>query len=282
MQFSLVGSDAAAHLVNEVPTPSWDAPLAMVVSCIMGGSSAVVLLIAFLGGVTDTAAALEASGGAFLVILYQAIKSKVGAIIVSLIVMANFMFTIPAINLTANHMVQALGRDGALPGGKWLGSTSERWEMPVWAALFNVFWFVVIGCLEFGPSQILVATQSASVVLLQMSYMPCITAMLLWGRTRMGELGIVRRWTLGRWAGIGANVVALGYQALTIVFFLFPSVPIKTVDGVSNIGEMNWAIAVVGLVLVLALINWLAWSSKRYQGPSEFLTGPIRLQGLYN
>lgn len=281
LQFSLVGADAAAHLVNEVPNPSMNAPLAMVVSCLMGGASAVVVLIAFLAAVTDVRGAVEAGGGAFLLIIWQAVEHKAGAIIVSLFVIATMIFTIPAINLTANHMVQALGRDQVLPGGKWLGSTSAYWEMPVGAALFNLFWFIVIGCLEFGPSQLLVATQSSSVVLLQLSYLPCIAAMLFWGRKRMDALGLSRRWSFGLYGGIAVNVVAIAYQVLTIVFFLFPSTPIKTVNGVSNIGEMNWAVAVVGIVLILAVINWFAWSRTRYHGPTEFLSGNVHLRGLY-
>lgn len=75
---------------------------------------------------------------------------------------------------------------------------------------------------------------------------------------------------------------AISFQTITIVFFLFPQFgPIQTVNGVSNIGEMNWSVAVVGIIFILALLNWFAWARTRYQGPNEFLQGPLRLQALY-
>lgn len=172
--------------------------MSMVVAALMGGLSGVVVLIAFLAAVTDTNAAMDAQGGAFLLILYQAIENKAGAIVVSLLVICTMFFTVPAIQLTANHMVASLARDNMIPFSKQLGSISPRWEMPVWANAFTAFWMVVIGLLEFGPSQVLVAAQSSCVVLLELSYLPCTFAMLFWGRRRMDEMGIVRRWTMGR------------------------------------------------------------------------------------
>lgn len=255
--------------------------MSMVVAVVMGGTTGTIVLIAFLAAVTNATEAVNAQGGAFLLILYQAIENKAGAIVVSIFVILTMFFTVPAIQLTSNHMVASLARDNMIPFGKQLGSTSERWELPVWANVFTTFWLVVIGCLEFGPSQVLVAVQSSSVVLLEMSYLPCTFAMLFWGRRRMAELGIVRRWSLGRWGPL-VNVCAIAFQIITIVFFLFPQYgPIKTVNGVSNLGEMNWSVAVVGVIFVLGIINWFAWARTRFEGPSEFLEGPIRLQPLY-
>lgn len=251
--------------------------MAMVISCMMGGCTGLIVLIAFLAAIVDPQPAIEAQAGAALVILDQALQSRAGAIVVSLFIIGNQLFTVPALNITANHMLAAMGRDNALPFGHWIGHVSERWEMPVNAALFMFFWQVVIGCLTFA-GDVLAAVQSSCVILLQLSYLPCICAMLLWGRSRMDELGMVRKWSLGRWPGIAVNCVAIAYQCVTIVFFLFPPEPISK----DNVGSMNWAIAVVGAVLVLALINWLLWSMKHYKGPSEFINGTIRFQALYS
>lgn len=126
-----MGADAAAHLVNEVPRPSWDAPLAMVLSCTMGGTCGVIILITFLAAVTNPDEAVKPGVGAFLVVIDQSLNSKVGTILLSLLVAGSTMFTIPAVNLTANHMIQAFAKDHGLPRGGWLGSTSERLETPV-------------------------------------------------------------------------------------------------------------------------------------------------------
>lgn len=184
-QYALVGADGAAHLVTEIPRPSINAPLAMVSSCLIGGVTSFILLIAVLAVTSDALAVSEAGGGGLLVVFYQATQHRAGSVCLGVVAFGTLFFTLPALQSTTSRMIQSFANDHNLPGQRWLGKTDPRFEVPVWAVLFNAFWLIVFGCLIFAPPAILPAIQGASVVMLQISYVPTIFAMLFWGRRRM-------------------------------------------------------------------------------------------------
>lgn len=70
------------------------------------------------------------------------------------------------------------------------------------------------------------------------------------------------RYSLGRW-GILVNTLALIYITPVFVFSFFPSAPHPTPD------TMNWAIVLVGGIVILATVYYIAWGGKQYTPPSE-------------
>lgn len=78
-QYSLVGADGAAHLVNEIKNPRRNAPRAMIISCIMGGSMAFIVLLAFVASTTDPVSVAEAQGGGYMLVILQGMGNAAGA-----------------------------------------------------------------------------------------------------------------------------------------------------------------------------------------------------------
>ena len=70
------------------------------------------------------------------------------------------------------------------------------------------------------------------------------------------------RYSLGKW-GILVNTIALIYITPIFVFSFFPSAPHPTPVA------MNWAVVLVGGVVVLATVYYIAWGWKQYTPPSE-------------
>jgi amino acid transporter len=70
------------------------------------------------------------------------------------------------------------------------------------------------------------------------------------------------RFSLGNW-GIFTNIVALVYITPLFLFSFFPGTPKPTPN------TMNWAIVMVGGVIVLATVHYLIWSRKTYEPPNE-------------
>jgi hypothetical protein len=70
------------------------------------------------------------------------------------------------------------------------------------------------------------------------------------------------RYSLGRW-GILVNIVSLVYVTPIFVFSFFPAVPNPTAV------EMNWAVVMVGGVIVLATMYYIAWGRKQYSPPND-------------
>jgi amino acid transporter len=70
------------------------------------------------------------------------------------------------------------------------------------------------------------------------------------------------RFSLGKW-GILTNTIALLYVTPIFVFSLFPSVPRP------NSAEMNWAVLMVGGVVVFASIYYFISGRKQYSPPID-------------
>jgi amino acid transporter len=70
------------------------------------------------------------------------------------------------------------------------------------------------------------------------------------------------RYSLGKW-GVLVNIVALIYVTPIFVFSFFPGAPNPTP------ASMNWAIAMVGGVTLLATIYYIAWGRNTYTPPME-------------
>ncbi|PWN87635.1 amino acid transporter [Acaromyces ingoldii] len=262
-QYSLVGADGAAHIVDEIANPRRNAPLAMVFSCLIGGSSALVVCIAFLAGTTDATAVVEGLGGGYLVAIMQSLGSLVGTTFIDFIYLANQLFTTPALVITCSRMVQSFATDGCLPFAAHLGGVSARFETPLWAVAFNLGWLTVFGLMMFGSPIAITAVQSASVVMLQMSYIPSIALMLLHRRDWFSRLGCAQTPLGQRWGPL-VNVIALLYIAVTTVFFLFPAVYPVTMGS-----EMNYAVVVLVASVLLALANWFLIARTRFTEPRD-------------
>ena len=90
-QYSLVGADGAAHIVDEIDNPRRNAPMAMVLSCLIGGVSALIVCISFLAATTDPIAVAEALGGGSLVVIVQGVGNYGGATVLSIIFLRKLM-----------------------------------------------------------------------------------------------------------------------------------------------------------------------------------------------
>jgi amino acid transporter len=87
-----------------------------------------------------------------------------------------------------------------------------------------------------------------------------ITCILL-HRLRGRELPYAR-YSLGKW-GVLTNIVALIYVTPIFIFSFFPSAPKPTAT------SMNWAILMVGGVILLATIYYLVYGRKQYSPPND-------------
>lgn len=263
-QYSLVGADAVTHIIGEIQNPRKVVPLAMILSCLIGGSSAFIVLIAFLATVKDPLSVVMAQGGGSLLIMMQALGNRAGTIALNSIILINQIFTAPALVITSTRMLQAFAKDGCLPFNKHLGHISLRTETPIYAALANFIFLTIFGLLLFGSTIAVQALQSAAVVMLQLSYLPPIVLQLFSGRKILSEKGskIQQRLKLGTKIGPIVNILAICYICLTTVFFLLPPVvPVQTAS------MMNYAVVVLVFCVLLAFVNWFVYARRNFEEP---------------
>jgi amino acid transporter len=119
---------------------------------------------------------------------------------------------------------------------------------------------VVIALVNIGTAQALGILVSMFNSALLASYgitIACILFHRLQGRRLPNS-----RFSLGKW-GILANIVALVYITPLFLFSFFPATPNPTPNA------MNWAIVMVGGVIVLATVYYIIWGRKTYTPPNE-------------
>lgn len=272
--FSLIGADGATHLVDEIDKPSINAPRAMVLAVAIGASSTFVVLMVFLFVLADFQGVIESANGPLLEIIYQAVRSRAGAVCLLMFPVCSMAFTATALLTTSSRMSQAFARDRGLPFSSTLAKI--RFEVPLAALCLTTFWVIIFGCIYLGSSSALNAILSSSVVLLQISYIIPIALLLLRGRRVLDDDngGERRRFNLGPIAGPIINVFSIIFVLFTDIFFLFP--PELPVSGTN----MNYTVIVIGVVTVFSIAAWFAQGKKHFKGPLDMDEILFRTRGF--
>ncbi|GAA6040306.1 hypothetical protein JCM8097_009411 [Rhodosporidiobolus ruineniae] len=262
--FGLVGVDALSHMVEEIPEPHINVPRAMILAVLVGAGSSFIFLMVLLFVMTDVDAVISSSAGALLETMYQSTGSVAGAICLQVFPIVSMEFAAQGIMCAASRMVHAFARDRGLPFSTFFSKLNSRTGVPDRAVFFTAAWTIIFALIYFGSSATFNAILSSSVVMLNLSYCVPIVILLLRGRSLLRPESFPEpTWTLGPILGPLANFVALAFTAITTVFFVFP--PDLPVSGSS----MNYAVAVLGFVLVLATGTWFVQGRKDFIGPRD-------------
>ena len=154
---------------------------------------------------------------------------------------------------TASRLTWGFARDGGLPFSAYLTKVNEFWRVPVRVLWTQGFIIALIGILYFFATTVLEAILSVSTIALTISYAMPIVTLLLVGRDKLPP----GQFALGRWGPL-LNYVSVIYCIITTVFFFFPGSPDPSPS------DMNYAIAVFGIMIVIALISWFVKGRKTY------------------
>lgn len=251
--YGLTAFDAVIHLIEELPSPRRNGPrilwLSIVTGTVTGGLFMIVCLFCVqnVGKITD-----PPSGLPFVELLRQTI-GPIGTIVLVAIFTANMLGTSISITTTASRLTWGFARDGGLPFSNYLAYVDPYWRVPVRALWAQGALVALVGVLYFVTEAAIEAAVSACTVALSVSYGFPMLAVLVFGKSHL-PLG---RFSLGRWS-LAANCVGLVYCAVTTVFFLFPGSPAP------NSRDMNYAVAVLGVTLVVAIGFWFVRGRRTY------------------
>jgi len=253
-------------VIGEIDNPRRNVPIAMVLACLIGGISAFAVLISFTAVIKDPLAIVMAQGGGIMIVFKDGLGNLAGATVLSSFYLISQIFTAPALVITCTRMLQAFASDHAIPLHRFIGSINRRTETPVYAALANLVFLTIVGLLLYGSTIAVQALQGAATVMVQLSYVPAIFLHLVHGRASLRKQSehVAARLRLGPTWGPIVNVCAIAYILLTTVFFLFPPV-IPVVSG----SMMNYAVVVLAVVVLLAVLNWFAYARRNFRGPQN-------------
>ncbi|KAK1982093.1 amino acid permease [Colletotrichum cereale] len=264
---SLIGFDAVAHMTEEMPNPSKDAPQAMVGAVLVGGTTGIVFILVMLFCAVDIDVLLASPTQMPLTeMILQATRSKAAATILTVAVAVCFVNGANGCVTSGSRLVWSMARDDGTPFSKYLSKLHPKLNVPVRAIVVQAIFNVLFGLLYLGPDVAINAYIASCTLFLNLSYALPVMILLVRGRQLVTANPPV--FTLGRGPfGYAVNWISVLFVLVTSVFFCFPpAIPI-------NISTMNYVTAVIGIFIVYAMALWFV-KKDSYNGPKfELILG---------
>jgi amino acid transporter len=251
--YGLTAFDSVIHMVEELPSPRTNAPRVMYLAVISGALTGGVFMIVCLFCIQDLDSILNsATGLPFVQLVTETIGLNGGAALIVLFVF-NGLGQGVSIMTTASRLSWGFARDGGLPLSNYFSYVDKTWKVPIRVLWAEGLIIALIGILYLFSNTVLQAILSVSTIALTISYGMPIMALVIVGRDKLPP----GRFRLGRW-GYLVNWISIVYCCITTVFFFFPSSPNPAP------GNMNYAIAVFWVMLIISIVFWLFKGKRTY------------------
>ncbi|KAJ4292061.1 hypothetical protein N0V90_009960 [Kalmusia sp. IMI 367209] len=283
---AFVGTDSAVHMSEEVRNASMDVARSMLLSLGINGCLALGMLISVLFSAPDIMKLMEDTSSTtplFMRIFEYATGSTVGAIIMTIIIIALEFCSAMGCLAAASRMTWSFARDRGLPFARALSVIDKRTTIPVVAILVVTTLSALLAIINVGNNAAFNGTISLVLEGFYISYLLAI-GLLLWRRIR-GDMddpnsGLTAfsstaqadetfdrnlgwgPWRLKGSLGVANNIVACCYLLLLIFFSFWPN-NFRVVDP----AMMNWAVVVTTGVAVFSIGYYLLYAKKSYNGP---------------
>ena len=250
--YGLTAFDATIHMIEELPDATRTGPFIIWLSVLVGAITGWLFMAVCLASIQDLSVILEADYP-FVQLCLDAIGLGGAATLLALFVISGIGQNI-GLTTTSSRLTWSFARDGGIPFHKFFAVVNDTWKVPVRAVWGQAVIIGVVGVLYFFSDTVLAAIFSVSTIALTISYAIPIAVLLIVGREKIPK---DTPFQLGKF-GTTINIVSIVYCAVTTVFFFFPDGPNPAV------ADMNWAIAVFGCCLVIALVFWFIQGHKSY------------------
>lgn len=257
--YGLTAFDAVIHMVEEIPAPRKNAPKVIYLAVVSGAISGFILMMVCMFCIQEVKKVIDAPSGLPFMELVQETVGQAGAAVLMALFIMNGLGQGVSIVTTASRLTWGFARDGGLPFSRYLSHVDPGWKAPVRALWFQGMLIALVGVLFLFAETVLNAILSVSTIALTISYGLPIAVVLLVGREKLPMGG---QFKLGKF-GSPANWVSLIYCCVTTVFFFFPGSPRPSGS------DMNYAIAVFGVMLVIALSFWVVQGRRTYLNTEE-------------
>ncbi|KAI0427457.1 amino acid/polyamine transporter I [Xylaria sp. FL1042] len=256
--YGFMGTDAGAHLAEEIPSPSVNAPKVIIFPVILGLVTAWPFAIACMFVITDVEQVVHPSSGVSLLeIYYQATRSKP----ITLVLLAAFaicLFGCAVANIAgSSRQIWAASRDDCYPLSESLAKIDPKWQMPLNAALLSATFTTLYGLIFLGSTAAFASMVNANIVFMMTSY--AIPQGIIAWRGRSETLP-ARHFDLGNW-GFLINVTSCLWVCFISIVACFP------IDLPITISNMNWVGLVVAVITAYVILAWYFWRRFVFKGP---------------
>ncbi|KAK3213494.1 hypothetical protein GRF29_28g62596, partial [Pseudopithomyces chartarum] len=150
---AFIGSDAPAHMAEELKDASKTLPRVMGWTILVNGAMGFIALVTFCYTVGDVEAAITTTTGYPIIeVFYSATGSVAGTIGLSvLLIILNFVNNITSM-AGASRQTFAFARDRALPFSSWISRVSQRFVVPTNAIILSSVIACIFHCINIGSA----------------------------------------------------------------------------------------------------------------------------------
>lgn len=255
------GSDAAAHMSEEVSDAGLSVPRAMMWTFYVNGSTGLIFLVSLLFAFPSVDDALnDPTGYPFLYVFHVAMpNTNVGTNILTII--ALLVLIVGNISFTASSARQAwaFSRDRGLPLSRWISKMDSRVHLPVNATILTLGCTVLLSLINLGSTAAFNAILSLQLSSLNASYAICITCVMI-RKLRHPDSLPKARWSLGR-LGLPINIVATAYAVFACFWTFWPN------ETPVDVESFNWAPVIFVCVCIIAMVSYVVQGRHVYDGP---------------
>ena len=267
--YGLTAFDSVIHMIEELPNPRRSAPKIIYLSIIFGAVTGFLFMVVCLFCIQDVDKELN-SELPFIDLVQGTVGLNGGATLIALFIF-NGLGQGVSLFTTASRLTWGFSRDAGLPFSPYLKHVDTYWCVPARALWAQGFLIALVGILYLFANTVLEAVLSVSTIALTISYGMPILTLLLVGRHRL----VPGPFRLGRWGSM-INWISVAYCAVTTVFFFFPGSPNPSP------ADMNYAIAVFGVMLVISITFWFLQGKRKYRQTEEAMAEMIVARRLEN
>ncbi|THV72233.1 amino acid permease family protein [Aureobasidium pullulans] len=252
--YGLTAFDSVVHMIEELPNPKVNAPRAIYLSVVIGAVTGFIFMVVCLFCIQDVDTVINTPTGLpFMQLVQDAVGIK-GTVVLMVLFTMNSLGQGISITTTGSRLTWSFARDNGLPFSKYIKRVNKKWKVPPQALLVQGFLITLVGLLYLFANTVLEAILSVATIALTVSYAMPILTLLIVGRDKLPAGG---QFGLGRYGAV-INWISVIYCAVTTVIFFFPGGP--NPSG----ADMNYAIAVFGVMLVVAIGFWFIQGRKQY------------------
>ncbi|KGO69465.1 Amino acid/polyamine transporter I [Penicillium italicum] len=249
--YGLTAFDSVIHMVEEIPAPRKNAPRVIWMAVLFGAVTGFIFMVVCLFCIQNVDSVINADLP-FMELVTEVVGVKGAAVLMALFIF-NGLGQGVSILTTASRLTWGFARDGGVPFSKYFSHVDPLWQVPARALWGQGIVIGIVGILYLFANTVLEAILSVSTIALTVSYAMPILALLITGREKLPP-GPFKLGRIGPWL----NWVSIFYCIITTIFFLFPESPNPAPS------DMNFAIAVFGVMLVIAVSFWFIQGNRTY------------------
>lgn len=259
------GSDATAHMAEEVKDAGRNVPIAIVWSYVGNGLIALVFLVTFLFAMPSVEEALDDASGFPFIYVFQKTVSTGGVNAMTIMVLILVIASNVSFNASTSRQTFAFARDNGLPFARWISHVHPTLQIPANAVFLSCLISALLSVINIGSDVAFNAIISLQVVALMFTYAVSISC-VLYRRLYNPELLPPARWSLGR-LGVFVNGTALVYVTFAFFWAFWPNERPVTLQ------NFNWAVVMFVGVFALSVGYYLVHGRRVYVGPVTSVEG---------